>query len=729
MQTNWREWASAFLISVALSGCASQSQTATAAQVSASQSSPEAEASPITYASYGAPSTPAGDFVEGYHAYQRHDYPVAIARLRSARDHYAQVRDYSLFFLASAERQTGDLNASADDYVKLVHDYPMSILAPGADAALADMYLKLGRMQDATAAASDAISSTADSGVEQDARLALARATLAQGDSRGAYNELIALREKYPHGAHDAQARELAYSILASTPSLETRGAQYYRDEAALLLKEGESTRALKEVDRGLALSPPIAMRAELVYLKARALHGNNADTEVAYREYLRLAPKGTSAPEALEGIALIQWREDRRDAARATFTRLISNFPGSHLAPTAMLRIGRTYEEDAKLDLARTQYERLIARYRSSDAAQDARFRAPWMDYMTGSFARAAVDFSAAARSGEASQRDMFTYWSARAKEKAGDAASARELYERVAASIESNYYPAMAAARIAMPYPSLPAAAAPDPTADFIPKVSGAPAFHLDRTLTFRELGLADLEAGELRRLAREEGGDRDLSRFVLAGFYSTGAYYDAIVAAGRMEKHGLVTRETAERIRYPRAYWDLISTASRRNGLDAMLVLALARQESLFNPKATSVSNARGLMQLMPETASRVARLEGIDDPTGGLYDPTLNVELGTAYLRGLMAMFNGDEIKSVAAYNGGEHAVQSWSARFAGEDDEWVENIGFRETRDYVKKVMGGKREYTMLYRSASGAQHTAPPSSESTSAKTSSTSPL
>jgi len=729
MPTNWRVWASAVLIAVVPCGCTSQSETATAAQVAASQASPAAQASPITYASYGAPSTPAGDFVEGYHAYQRHDYPAAIAKLRSARDHYAQVRDYSLFFLASAERQTGDLNAAVDDYVKLVHDYPISILTPGANAALADIYLKQGRTKDATDAASDAIAAAADSGVEQDARITLARATLAQGDAHGAYNELMTLREKYPHGAHDAQARELAYSILASNPTLETRGAQYHRDEAALLLKEGEGTLALKEVDRGLALSPPIAMRAELTYLKARALHGNNAQAEAAYREYLRIAPKGPSAPDALEGIALIQWREDRRDAARATFTRLISQFPGSHLAPTAMLRIGRTYEEDGKLDLARAEYERLIARYRSSDAAQDARFRAPWMDYMTGSYAKAALSFSADARSADAAQRDMFTYWSARAREKSGDAASAREFYERVAASIDSNYYPAMAAARIGMPYPQLPAASAPDPTADLIPKVSGAPAFHLDRALTFGELGLADLEAGELRRLAREEGGDRDLSRFVLAGFYSTGAYYDAIMAASRMEKHGLVTRETAERVRYPRAYWNLISTASRRNGLDPTLVLALARQESLFNPRATSASNARGLMQLMPETAARVARQEGIDDPTGGLYDPTLNVQLGTAYLRGLMAMFNGDEIKSVAAYNGGEHAVQSWSARFAGEDDEWVENIGYRETRDYVKKVIGGKREYTMLYRSASGAVRSAPSSSESTSAKTSSTSPL
>ena len=62
-----------------------------------------------------------------------------------------------------------------------------------------------------------------------------------------------------------------------------------------------------------------------------------------------------------------------------------------------------------------------------------------------------------------------------------------------------------------------------------------------------------------------------------------------------------------------------------------------------------------------------------------------------------------MFGGDEFKAVAAYNGGEHAVHDWTSKFPGPDDEWVENIGYRETRDYVKRVIGGRREYLLLYQ--------------------------
>jgi len=82
--------------------------------------------------------------------------------------------------------------------------------------------------------------------------------------------------------------------------------------------------------------------------------------------------------------------------------------------------------------------------------------------------------------------------------------------------------------------------------------------------------------------------------------------------------------------------------------------------------------------------------------------------VSVQIGTTYLKGLFEMFNGDPFKAVAAYNGGEHAVAGWLAKYPGDDDQWVENIGYRETREYVKKVIGGMREYRMLYAGKSAA---------------------
>jgi soluble lytic murein transglycosylase len=147
-------------------------------------------------------------------------------------------------------------------------------------------------------------------------------------------------------------------------------------------------------------------------------------------------------------------------------------------------------------------------------------------------------------------------------------------------------------------------------------------------------------------------------------------------------------------------------LVAAASGRNQLDPYLVAALIRQESLFNPLARSIADARGLMQLLPATANRYVVDAGIIASPVNLYDPNISIQLGTVYLQQLMGMFEGDIFKVVAAYNAGEHAVVQWNARYPGDDDQWVENIGFRETRDYVKKVVGGMREYHLLYSSPS-----------------------
>ena len=105
--------------------------------------------------------------------------------------------------------------------------------------------------------------------------------------------------------------------------------------------------------------------------------------------------------------------------------------------------------------------------------------------------------------------------------------------------------------------------------------------------RLQTLRALGLKELEPGELKALEEHAGGTVEMRHFVLAGFASADAWYDAIVAATHMEKNGQLSHDIAERVRYPRAYWDLFSSASTRLALDPYLVLALSRQESLFNP----------------------------------------------------------------------------------------------------------------------------------------------
>ncbi len=649
-------------------------------------------------------------FVEGYRAYQNRDWPTVVERMQLATVQVPDLIDYALFFQGRAQSESGDLAGAAATFQRLTASYPQSVWADEAELDFADVELKLARADLATVAARTVIDRTDNTDLEQRARLTLARALAATGDFHGAYAQAQSVRERFPTGSSDAAARAFAYGILAAHPSVADMATlEYKHTEGALLLREGRATDALEQLDAALAMEPPAALRAELVWLEAKASRGSPESQRAALNRYLMLAPGGVHAAEALNALAHSWWHADDTQLARRYFNRLLRGFPGSELAPEAMFEIGRTYEDDGDREAARAQYQGLIARYPDSDAAGDARFRAPFMLFMLKRYDAAAAEFAAgAARADTGSERDMFGYWQARALEANGEQVQAQALYQRVALSIDSNYYPALAEQKVHLSPEAFPAALVSDPVAAGIPPAAGLAQFHLARAIALRDLALRDLEAQELRAIEDNSAGNPALRDFVLAEYIAAGAWYDAIGAAARLSKRGEIGPHVAERIRYPRGYWDLVDQAAARNSLDPYLVLALIHQESLFNPKARSVSDARGLMQLLPATADKWAPEAGVGGAELDLYDPSLSVRIGTVYLRNLMAMFDGDKFKAVAAYNGGEHAAAGWAAKYPGDDDQWVENIGFHETRDYVKKVIGGLREYRLIYAGGASA---------------------
>jgi soluble lytic murein transglycosylase-like protein len=706
MKTRWWCGGAIVVLGIALGGCASGPARADSAGAVSQPAPTEARQSPsVARFKLPAPTDGQTAFLDGYRAYQNHDNLGAIDQLKFAADNFPALGDYALLYLALAQRDQGDLNGSAQTLDRLIKTYPNSVMFDAGELMLATNLLNLGRNAEASEVASRLIAQSPEASIEQGARLAEGKSLIALGNPKSAYAQLMELRDKYPRSDVDAEARVLVREILTSHPEVaETNSLTYHRDESELLLREGALSEADEQANAGLAMNPEPALRAELVWVTARALKPEPDRAKRAILEYLQIAPRGPDAAAALEALALIYWHDDQDDEARAAFNRLVANFPGSELAPGAMLRMGKIFEELHQLDSARAQYRQLAARYPNSDAAEEARFRIPWTLYAARSYRAAAAGFSSAsARAKDPIDHDMSEYWRARALGNAGDAGDARAIYQKLANSTDSNYYPELASRRVADARPDLPAASAPDPQAGGTPVVSGVAEYHMARLQTLRALGLKELEPDELKALEEHGGGSAEMRRFVLAGFASADAWYDAIVSATHMEKSGQLNHDVAERVRYPRAYWDLFSSASTRLALDPYLVLALSRQESLFNPKATSSSNARGLMQLIPSTARKMASQEGIDPEAIRLYDPAVNVQLGTAYLKNLFEMFHGDEFHAVAAYNGGENAVTKWLAKSPGPDDEWVENIAYKETRDYVKKVIGGRREYLLLYQ--------------------------
>lgn len=302
----------------------------------------------------------------------------------------------------------------------------------------------------------------------------------------------------------------------------------------------------------------------------------------------------------------------------------------------------------------------------------------------------RAARD--AIGRMGDTQRADSrWTWFAARVAELTGDKAGAQALYREAAR--KPDFHGFLAADRIGQPYalcpwqPEDPAAARNEIARD--PGIVRAMMlYRIERSAwAQREWNAA---------LARFDDAQRRLGVAVAQdnGWYDRGVFGLVNVDGKRYPEELRLYQ-----LRFPLAHEAIIRREAGKHGLDPAWVAAEIRAESIFDPKARSAANARGLMQVLPETGAGVARRLGL--PWGGaesLYDPQTNIVLGTAYLRQMEDKYARPYV-AIAAYNAGPAPVARWqSQRPAMEPDFWIETISYKETRDYVARVLA----FSVLY---------------------------
>ena len=152
------------------------------------------------------------------------------------------------------------------------------------------------------------------------------------------------------------------------------------------------------------------------------------------------------------------------------------------------------------------------------------------------------------------------------------------------------------------------------------------------------------------------------------------------------------------------YPLYLVKEINIAGQKLSIDPYLIAAIIREESYYNEHAKSSTGATGLMQLMPLTASYMnSKLNSNVDNLADLEDARTNIYLGCNYIKYLKDRFKNNDLNVVAAYNGGEGSVNKWLNNNKYKDsDEFIEEIPFKETRNYVKKVFRTYHMYRKIY---------------------------
>ena len=271
--------------------------------------------------------------------------------------------------------------------------------------------------------------------------------------------------------------------------------------------------------------------------------------------------------------------------------------------------------------------------------------------------------------------------YFEARLRERLGQVDAAKALYRQSAAT--ATFHGFLAADRLGQPYTLCPREPSQDPA--LRQRVARLPA--LSRAIELYRIEKPGLAIREWAALLRELD---DEERYVAIDFAMAADWHDRAVFTVGLEPDDL--RQYT--LRFPLHHDSTLRREAKKNALDPAWVAAQTRAESAWMPRARSHANAMGLMQLLPSTAERTARRLGLPwTGAASLYDPDFNMTLGIAHLRHELDAHGGIAYQAIAAYNAGPAPVARWNRDRPGFDpDFWIETVTYKETRDYVARVL-------------------------------------
>jgi soluble lytic murein transglycosylase len=650
----------------------------------------------------------------GYYDLTREKPELALGWLRKSVDD-KELREYFQYWQAQASLALGQREEGFEQLQSFRRDFPDSVMTEEAVTSLVQTALAIGKSENALAAL-DAYPNT-----NLKPALLLLRAQ--------AQEKLAAAKGEKP--------------LNAATDYLDL----YYRfplsDEAKTAGQRIASLQAaLGEQFPGTPLQTQIA-RAEAFYL-AKRWHD-------ARSEYAGLLPKvsGTDRERAdlrvaqcdvqtggrqelLNAVSLI---DPELDAERI-FTisqayrsqnleqqmldeidRLVKSRPQSPWVEDGLFSTANYYWVNLDRDRAAEFYRRTLDLFPDGKNSQAAAWRVAWTAYLERKPEAADMLEAYVRRFPTSSYVQDALYWLGRVYERSGNTAHARGFYQAAAARFPLTYFGEKSAARL-LPEPEGINGAPVDlaETLSVIPPPPPLP--QVDQPLTAKAQE-HEVRARALSDIAFDSSAELEyraayaairVPRLLIdaAGSAIAAGHYSVGITTMRQVFPQLEARRVPEipnefwRTAFPLPYESSLRKAAEGNRVDPMFMAGLVRQESAFESNAVSHQGAMGLMQVMPSTASKLARQLKVRYARASLTDPGYNLKLGARYLADLLQVF-GTQEAVLAAYNAGEDRVVQWTTgQNYLETAEFVESIPFTETREYVQIVIRNAEVYRQVY---------------------------
>ncbi|HET9710482.1 MAG TPA: transglycosylase SLT domain-containing protein, partial [Pyrinomonadaceae bacterium] len=643
------------------------------------------------------------------------DFAGAAALLDSKLiSEYTSIQDYALFLRAGALEQAGKTQEARAVYQQLMQEYPTSLRARDAALKAAELMMKSG-----DAAAVPLLLKDLTQADDAAALLAAAKAYEQASDQTRA---LASYRRLYFFAPASDDNAEAASAIPKLGSTLSPATVEEAITRADRLYSAKRFTDALTAYADAFAKFPATATTQNQLRRGIAAYSVRKTPDAVAALTAVPTSAGETRA-EALFYLAQTYARARQWEQARATAEELRRTFPNSKFTPRTFVAVGQI-AEDAKNQADASYFLRAAVNgFSNSIEVAQAQFDLAWEAHEAknyGESSRMLTEHLAFYADRNTDNRGRAGYWAGRDSEKAGKLAEARALYEGMQARYDANWYGYLAKQRLDVISRTTPAKTFPDDSIVARAVANLKTVTVAEETIGPEEdariikadqlsnIGLDDAAQQELAK-AGEKAPDSPKVNLAIAKIYRSDEENVRALNALRRSfpdysqmKPEEMTREQWD-VFYPLNYWDIIVQESKARNLDPYQVAGLIRQETIFMTRARSGAAAYGLMQVLVPTGRLTARKYGVsrEITAESLYEPRLNIQLGTAYLKEQIDKFGPIEYVA-AAYNAGPLRAVQWKASLPLELDEWAEAVPFKETRGYVQGVVRNRLQYLRLY---------------------------
>ena len=642
---------------------------------------------------------------------------AAVEHLTAALKRLPQLADYAASFRAEAEWELKQV-AQAEADSKLVWERtPVSPLRAKVTLIAVRAWLQAGQSDRALQLINDHSKELS----RQQSELALAQCYDAMGRSAEAIEHYDHVWFEFPL-SWEASQSEAPLERLRGKGGAGPLLAQLILTREAKLAAAGQYGRAQHELEAYLPQMSGDDQQLAQVRLGELRYEQRRFKEACDQLRALQLT-SGAADAERLYYVVLASARIDRLDYLQDGLERLERWYPKSTWRVQALVAAAGRYVYSGDTGAAEPLYQVCYEQFPDDKQAPDCHWKYTWLKYMQDRGGAKALLEEHARRWPESEKTPAALYFLGRTAEAKQDTGAARVYYEAIERDFPNHYYETVA--RLRLQDASVGHAAPPAYAVEFVHALNLRPVvkaknlepesaarIRLERANLLASAGMDDLAQNELKFAASTEG-QPEVIGLAMADL----AEKDQAPAQGiRYIKHYLPDylflpmdpgTQRVWRLAFPLPYWDALQRSARAQGLDPYMFAALVRQESEFDTHAVSPANAYGLSQVLPPTARMLSRKVRVGHFSPGmLFQPEINLKIGTYYLKSLLDSVGGRWDAALASYNAGRSRAVDWLHRAQYQESaEFVENIPITQTREYVQSIFRNADIYRRLYGGA------------------------